>query len=460
VPADTVASASRPKLKPDFSLRDFFRYKQDYYAQLDGEHPKQRRSGVLPLELSERAFRRFEELPIPGGRSGRGWKHDYAGIGAPGFARSGDAGPRSRNSLGSLSDDIAYSRLLTLGYPLIHAAPNDRAADELIEPGIFIEDALDVLPETLACFDANVGRAVRWQDDKFAALALALAAVGASIRIQAGTRVTRPLLVRHGANGDVDLPYIQVIVEDGAAVTIVEDVTSGPSFGCGMVELIVGEGASVDYVVLQRRSLESTLFMTRGALCARNATCRWFVAELGAALSRSVITTRLAGPGANVEADAFFFTDGDQHVDLTTAVEHEVGSTTSRTAVKSAATDKGQGRYLGNIRIAQHATGSDATLRDDVLLLSKGAHIDSIPALEIASNDVKAFHGATIGSIDADELFYAESRGIARPDAERMIALGFFEPLVARFPEAKIREALKNILAKKLVGGATAESAA
>jgi FeS assembly protein SufD len=458
VPADTVVSTSRPTLKPDFSLADFFRYKQDYYGQLDGERPEQRRSGVLPRELSERAFQRFEGLPIPGGRGGRGWKHDYATIGAPGFAGSGETGPRSRSSLGSLSDDIAVSRLLTLGYPLIHAAPNDRA-NEPLEPGITIEDALDLLPETLARFDANVGRAVRWEDDKFAALALALAALGVSIRIPAGSRVTRPLMIKHGANGDVDLPYIQVVVEDGAAVTIVEDVTSGPSFGCGMVEVIVGEGASVDYVVLQRRARESMLFMTRGALCARDATCRWYVAELGAGLSRSVITTRLAGPGAHAEADAFFFTDGDQHVDLTTAVEHEVGSTTSRTAVKSAATDKGQGRYLGNIHIAQHATGSDATLRDDVLMLSEGAHIDSIPALEIASNDVKAFHGATIGSIDAEELFYAESRGIARPDAERMIALGFFEPLVARFPEAKIREALTSILAEKLVGGATGESA-
>ncbi len=420
---------------------------------------KRRRTQIFPLELSERAFRRFEELPVPGGRGGRGWKHDYAALGAPGFARLDEAGPRWSTRSASLADDIDISRLLRLGLPMIHAAPNDRATGHLAS-GIRIEDALALRPETREVFDAHVGGAVRWADDKFAALALALAGNGASIRIQAGTRVARPLLIEHGAAGDVDLPYIQVIVEDGAAVTIVEDVTSGPSFACGMVEIIAGEGASVDYVVVQRRAPESTLLMTRGALCARDATCRWFVAELGAGLSRSVITTRLAGPGANAEADAFFFTDGDQHVDLTTVVEHEVGSTTSRTAVKSAATGKGQGRYLGNIRIAQHATGSDATLRDDVLLLNEGAHIDSIPALEIASNDVKAFHGATIGSIDAEELFYAESRGIARPDAERMIALGFFEPLVARFPEAKIREALTGILARKLVGGATEESAA
>jgi Fe-S cluster assembly protein SufD len=459
VPADTVASAGRPKLNPDFSLRDFFRHKQDYRAEFEREHPRQTgRHATLSLDLSERAFRRFEELPIPGGRGGRGWKHDYAAIGAPGFARWDEAGPRSNASLGSLADDFAISGLLRLGYPRIEATLNERVNGHL-ERGIEIEDASAFRPQVREFFDAHIGSAVRWEDDKFAALALALADCGALIRVKAGVRVAQPFLIEHDVNSDVDLPYIQVIVEDGAAVTIVEDVTSGPSFGCGMVELIVGEGASVDYVVLQRRAPESTLFMTRGAVCARNATCRWFVAELGAGLSRSVITTRLAGPGANVEADAFFFTDGDQHVDLTTAVEHEVGSTTSRTAVKSAATDKGQGRYLGNIRIAQHATGSDATLRDDVLLLSKGAHIDSIPALEIASNDVKAFHGATIGSIDADELFYAESRGIARADAERMIALGFFEPLVSRFPEAKIREALTSILAKKLVGGATEESA-
>ncbi len=104
--------------------------------------------------------------------------------------------------------------------------------------------------------------------------------------------------------------------------------------------------------------------------------------------------------------------------------------------------------------IAANAHGADASLRDDVLLLSKDAHIDSIPALEIAANDVKAFHGATVGSIDEDELFYAQSRGLAREEAERMIALGFFEPAIALFPlEAAARIRPRRHSPRSFAGG-------
>ena len=109
----------------------------------------------------------------------------------------------------------------------------------------------------------------------------------------------------------------------------------------------------------------------------------------------------------------------------------------------------GQARFLGNIRIAPHAQGSDARLRDDALLLSPTAHVDSVPALEIGANDVKAYHGATVGAMDAEQIFYMESRGIAPNAAERMIALGFFEPAVDRFP-AQLREEIRTALELKL----------
>jgi Fe-S cluster assembly protein SufD len=127
-----------------------------------------------------------------------------------------------------------------------------------------------------------------------------------------------------------------------------------------------------------------------------------------------------------------------------------VGQTTSNTVVRSAATDHGQGRFFGNIAIRKEAHGSDASLRDDALLLSKFAHIDSVPALEIAANDVKAFHGATVGSVDDEQLFYARSRGIGRADALRMIALGFFEPVVSRFPGERLRDEIRTALDSKI----------
>ncbi|MHB8230698.1 MAG: SufD family Fe-S cluster assembly protein, partial [Vulcanimicrobiaceae bacterium] len=110
----------------------------------------------------------------------------------------------------------------------------------------------------------------------------------------------------------------------------------------------------------------------------------------------------------------------------------------------------GQARYLGNINIAAHAQGSNASLRDDALLLSKKAHVDSVPALEIAANDVKAYHGATVGALDEEQIFYMTSRGIERDEAERMIVLGFFEPVIDRFPTRELRERIRAALQAKV----------
>jgi len=448
VPASALGEQQLPETQKTLTLREIFA------ETIRSESRSHEPGEIVPIALRERAFQRFEDLPIPGGRAGRGWKHDYATIGRTLAARG--KGLTGERALDQKRLEAAVE--ITMCDALVRAEPSGRIG-ELVAAGLYVSSLRELSNSARELFVESFGRAVRWEDDKFAALAVALADGGVMIRVPAGMRIPEPLLIAHGASLNLDFPYVLVILEDGAEATIVEEVSGAPAFGCGIVEVALGERARLDYVVAQRRGPHSMLFMSRGAVCARDATCRWSVAEMGGGLSRSVVTTRLEGAGASAELDGFFFTDGDQHVDLTTSVDHAAGSTTSRTTVKSAATDTGQGRYLGNIRIAPHATGSDATLRDDVLLLSKGAHIDSIPALEIASNDVKAFHGATIGSIDQDELFYAESRGIARPDAERMIALGFFNPVIARFPNAAVRELLTSALAAKLGAAEHVESA-
>jgi Fe-S cluster assembly protein SufD len=173
------------------------------------------------------------------------------------------------------------------------------------------------------------------------------------------------------------------------------------------------------------------------------------VAELGG--EHAVERSRIAAsePGSSAEVTAFFFANGDQHVDIASEVIHAAPSTRSQTVVRSAGTDRGQGRYYGNIKILPQAHGTDASLRDDALLLSEKAHVDSVPALEIAANDVKAFHGATVGAISAEEIFYAQTRGLSRAEAERMIALGFFEPAIARFPTEALRAELRGALEAK-----------
>ena len=287
---------------------------------------------------------------------------------------------------------------------------------------------------------------------KFGALATAFAGLGAFVYVPADAACDEPILVTYDIPAGANVfPYTVVLAERGARVTVIERFLGGDgSFVCAAAEIVAEERAAVTFASIQNIGTDARILTTRTATPGRDATVTWATADLGAMLSAGELTVAIENIGAHAEIASLFFPVGNQHVDIVSTVDHLVGNGTSDTLVKSAATDRGQARYLGNIRIAKNAQGSDASLRDDALLLSKNAHIDSVPALEIAANDVKAFHGATVGALDENAIFYIESRGIARTAAERMIALAFFEPAIDRFPTEKLREDLRTALAAKL----------
>lgn len=287
---------------------------------------------------------------------------------------------------------------------------------------------------------------------KFGALTRAFAQLGAFIYIPADLGGDDPITLTYDvSSGSAAFPYTLVVAERGARVTIVERVRGGAgAFVCSVTEVVTEEQATVTYAAVQELADDARYISTRAALPGRDASIAWTTAELGSALVVGALDVTIEQPGSQAHVATLFFPHGGQHVDIASTVEHNVGEATSETLVKSAAVDSGQARYLGNIRIAKHAQGSNASLRDDALLLSPKAHIDSVPALEIGANDVKAYHGATVGALDDDQIFYMESRGIARNAAERMIALGFFEPAIERFPSQSLRDEIRAALAAKL----------
>lgn len=289
------------------------------------------------------------------------------------------------------------------------------------------------------------------QKTKFGALAAARETAGAFVYVAADVDAADPIVIAYSTESAAFFPYTVVYVERGARVTIVERVEAAPSaFVCGAVEIVTEANADVTYATIQQLPDTARILMARDALPGQNARIAWAIADLGAELTVGSADVRIANEGVSVDISALFFPRGDEHVDLVTTVSHDAGHSSSETVVKSAATGRGQARYLGNILIAKDAQGSFANLHDDALLLSEEAHIDSVPALEIAANDVKAYHGATVGAIDDEQVFYMETRGIARSEAERMIALGFFEPAIARFPGEALREEIRTALHAKV----------
>jgi Fe-S cluster assembly protein SufD len=286
---------------------------------------------------------------------------------------------------------------------------------------------------------------------KFGALTTAFARAGAFVYVPADIQAAEPITIEYDLpDGASSFPYTVVLAEAGSDVTIVERYRGAPRFVSGVAEIVTGENARVTFASHQTLGAATHCVQTRLSQPGKDATIDWMAADLGAALSVNELAVAIERTGITAGVTAVFFPDGNQHVDVVSRIEHSVGNSVSNTLVKSAATDSGQARYVGNILIAERAQGSNAALRDDALLLSKQAHIDSVPALEIAANDVKAYHGATVGALDPDQIFYMQSRGIAAAAAERMIAIAFFEPAIERFPTKSLREEIRAAIEGKL----------
>jgi Fe-S cluster assembly protein SufD len=386
--------------------------------------------GSIPAGARYDALARFEELPVRTSvRGGRGWKRDLAKL--------------------DLTDAVPFE-------------PGDAELDlEPLAPaarkaGVTIERFSLARERHAKAFERAFGRAIDTRDEKFASLALAFQNHGVFIDVPDGVTVDDPIVIGYEARAAALFPYTLVALGVGARATVVERLAAEPAAPllCGIVELVLAERAHLVYAVDQRVTGATPVVMTRRAALANDAELDVAFAELGSGHAVSRFRAVEHGAGSRVGTTVFFFSDGDQHVDVETETVHAAADTTSETVVRTAGIGRGQGRYFGNIKILANAHGADAALRDDALLLSPGAHVDSIPALEIAANDVKAFHGATVGAISDEELFYAQSRGIARADAERMIALGFFEPAVARFPTEALRDELRAALENKIAPAA------
>jgi Fe-S cluster assembly protein SufD len=419
-----------------------------------------RGGGAVGAARRREAFALFQELPAPGTRPGRGWKHDYDKLRFGDLSWSSERAVMPTVPLGPppadepLVDRPALATENAGGLFHLGSTYVEPAAAPPADPRIVVLPLADALRSHGELVASAHGTVVDWRADRFAALSTAFQNCGAFVHVPAGVALDAPIQLVF-ANSEAEdaavFPHVVVVLGAGARATVLErHVGAGEPLISGTAEVLLGENAQLDYAVVQQAGDDARVLMARGARCENGAAMRWHVADLGGTLVRTTLDAQLGAPGSHAQTSALFFNTAAQHVDLTTTVDHRVPQTTSDTVVRSAATDRGQGRYFGNIVIRKGAHGSDASLRDDALLLSKRAHIDSVPALEIAANDVKAFHGATVGSLDENALFYVGSRGIARPEAVRMIALAFFEPAISRFPGEALRDEVRTALDRKI----------
>jgi Fe-S cluster assembly protein SufD len=296
-------------------------------------------------------------------------------------------------------------------------------------------------------------------DDKFTAHNAANWKNGLLVRVPKGVVLEQPLYVRvaNAVEGGSLFWRMLVVAEEGSHFTLIEEYSSGSpelaGYSNAAVELFVEQGAKLEYVSLQNLSRETWHFATHHARVERDAELDWVTGGFGSKKGKTRIQNDLAGQGATSRVTGAYFADGTQHLDYDTFQEHIAPNTTSDFAFKGALRDQASTVWRGMIRVEPEAQKTNAYQENRNLLLSKQAHADSIPGLEILANDVRCTHGATLGQVDREQLFYLMTRGLSRSEAERLIVRGFFQDVLDRIELEPVREALADALEARIPQG-------
>jgi Fe-S cluster assembly protein SufD len=244
-------------------------------------------------------------------------------------------------------------------------------------------------------------------------------------------------------------PRHRIRLGEGARLTLIEVSTGtgrylhNPSFAVSL-----GKGATLTHLRLQDEDMEAFHLSTLHVTIDAGANYDSFALTLGARLARMQVHARLTGPGASAHLNAAQLLSGQQHADFTTIVSHEAPSCASRQTVKNVLAGHSRGVFQGRIEVARHAQKTDGYQMNQALLLSPHAEVDSKPELQIHADDVKCSHGATVGELDSEQLFYLRSRGIPDAQARSILVRAFlaeaFDPITHVAGRALLEDAAEN----------------
>jgi Fe-S cluster assembly protein SufD len=385
-----------------------------------------------PVTRAE-ALAAWERLPIPD-TTEEHWRFtDLSGFDPADFNTTG-ARPRHESVTAMLDLDVA-------GYATVTA------------DGIEIERAPDgvtfaPLPEDNERLYSLVG----W-DEKFAAHNAAMWKHGLLVVVPKGLVLEKPLYVRIAATGQTFWRLV-VVAEEGARASLIEEYVSPEAdtvaYSNAVTELFVEPDAKLEYVSLQDLSRETWHFASHHARVERDAELDWVAGGFGSKKGKTRIQNDLSGRGATSRVTGAYFADGEQHLDYDTFQEHIAPDCTSDFAFKGALRDHATAVWRGMIRVEKDAQKTNAYQECRNLMLSPTTHAVPIPGLEILANDVRCTHGATVGRVDREQLFYLMTRGLPRPEAERLVVRGFFQDVLDRIELEPVREAVTNALEARI----------
>jgi len=327
----------------------------------------------------------------------------------------------------------------------------------LVEAGLVFTDLQDAEHNHPELVEKVMGRLVLGNESKFASMAAAFSQTGIFIYVPAGLTVEQPLhsLIFGIAEKQALFSHLVIFMEDDSHLTYVHESASSngaanKSLHSGIVEILLQPGATLKFVELQSWGDSVFNFTHEKVQVAEGAALEWIIGSVGSHLTKSFTDLILNGQGSSGKVSGFYFTNGSQHLDHDTQQLHLAPNTTSDLLFKGALLDQSRSVWQGMIYVAPGADKTDGYQTNRNLIISKDARADSIPGLEILADDVRCSHGATIGKIDKDQIFYLTSRGIPRAEAEQLIVEGFFDPIMQRIPYEGVKDRFLQIIKEKM----------
>lgn len=290
-------------------------------------------------------------------------------------------------------------------------------------------------------------------DDRFAALNLSLWTESRLVYVPEGVRLAEPVFIEYfGGSGEINNTHTIVVLGRDASATVIQRFSGanpGMFWNTG-VSASLDDGAELEFTNIQRIEESERFFGQLRFFLSNYSKLHSFESYTGAKLTKTRSEVFVDGSGAEAYLDGVYYTKEGQHADMRTVQYHMQRASDSRAYFKGAVSGGGRSIYQGLINVDERAPGTDAYLTNKNLILNDGARADSIPCLEIRTDDVKCSHGSTSGRLDEEALFYLMSRGLSRSQAREELISGFFEDLIHKAPaqaQDMIRSRIQELIA-------------
>jgi len=322
-------------------------------------------------------------------------------------------------------------------------------SEDLAEKGVILTDVNTALEKYQIARDyyfrnAKIGK------DKFVALNAAYFDNGIFLYVPKNIEIGEPIKINFNFDGKCSILHNIIVVESNSKLDFIEEYSNKEleeeQLNECITEVFANQDSKINFYHLDNWTKNVYNFTNIAGNLERNASINWISGCFGGKLNRLGIDTNFNGQGSTCSNLGVFLGRGKEHIDFTTNMYHNAENTTNNVLVDGILKDESSSVYRGLIKIEKQAQKTNSYLANHILKLGEKTLANSIPSLKIDANDVKASHGATVGQIDEEHLFYLMARGLSRAEAEKLIVEGFFEPIIQKIPLEELREKIRKMV--------------